>query len=71
MDIYLQELGYNTRVVVFIYDKEEYKEEIKLLKYHATKMANRYNLRIGIVTDLDLVTVMKVMHGELFLPEKY
>ena len=56
---------------MFIYDKEEYKEEIKLLKHYAAKMANRYNLRIGIVTDLDLVTVMKIVHGELFLPEKY
>ena len=51
MDIYLKELGYNTRVVVFINDKVEYKDDIKLLKQYATKMANRYNLRIGIVTD--------------------
>ena len=32
MDIYLKEMGYNTRVVAFFFDKAEYKEEIKLLK---------------------------------------
>ena len=29
-------------------------------------MANRYNLRIGIVTDLDLLTEMKEKHGEIY-----
>ena len=66
MDIYLKELGYNTRVVVFINDKVDYKDDIKLLKQYATKMANRYNLRIGIVTDLDLLTEMKEKHGEIY-----
>ena len=51
MDVYLKEFGFNTRVVAFVYDKSEYKEDIQVLREKATLMANRYNLRIGIVTD--------------------
>ena len=62
-------MGYNTRVVAFFYDKTEYKEEIKLLKKAAAKLSNRFNLRIGIVTDNNLIVQMKQKHGEFFLLE--
>ena len=52
---YVEEIGYNTRVVAFFYDKAEYKEEIRLLKQSAAKLANRFNLRVGIVTDENLI----------------
>ena len=51
MDEYLREMGHNTRVVAFYYDKSEFKSEISILKEFATHLAIRYNLRIGIVTD--------------------
>ena len=52
---YLKDMRFNTRVVAFYYDKSEYKEEIEILRNTATYLANRYNLRIGIVTDKKLV----------------
>lgn len=59
--------GFNTRVLAFFYDKNEYKEEIHLLRQAALYLSNRYNLRIGVVTDQRLVTKMKKSHADLFL----
>ena len=55
MDKYLKEIGYNTRVVAFFNDKSEYKEEIKHLNFYAKYEINRYNLRVGIVTDHKII----------------
>ena len=51
MNGYLQQMKLNTRVVALVYDQKEYKDDVKELKAAARQMANRYNLRIGIVTD--------------------
>ena len=51
----MREMGHNTRVVAFYYDKSEFKVEISTLKEFATHLAIRYNLRIGIVTDKELI----------------
>ena len=59
MDKYLQEIGYNTRVVAFFHDKAEYKEEIMHLHFYAKYEINRYNLRVGIVTDPDMIEQVK------------
>ena len=59
-------MGFHTRVIAFIYDKSEYKEDIKMLREKATMMANRYNLRIGIVTDPEIITVLKRSMQDLF-----
>lgn len=59
--------GYNTRVVAFFYDKKEYKDEIRILSDTARHLSNRFNLRVGVVTDQRLVTKMKKTHPELFL----
>ena len=67
MDNYLKEFGLNTRVVVFFYDKGEFKEEIKFLRHFATKLANRYNLRIGIVNGRDLVTSIFEKHEDFYV----
>ena len=48
---YIEAIGYNTRVVAFWYDKEEWKEEIQILKKAACHNAARMNLRVGQVTD--------------------
>ena len=63
----LEEGGFNTRVVAFFYDKDDFKPEIEMLKHTGKYLANRYNLRIGIVTDKKLITRMKKSHAELFL----
>lgn len=44
-----------TRVVAMFYDKDEYEEEINTLRKVAQRLAVRMNLRIGIVTDKDLI----------------
>ena len=67
MDGYLKEFGLNTRVVVFLYDKDEFKEETLFLKHYATKMANRHNLRMAVVKDRDLVTSMIKKYPEFNL----
>ena len=51
MDKFAAQLGHNTRVVAFFYDKKEYAEEIDRLKRLASEASDRYNLRIGLVTD--------------------
>jgi len=51
MDELSKMAGFNTRVLAFFYDKNEYKEEIHLLRQAALYLSNRYNLRIGVVTD--------------------
>ena len=66
MNVYLREFGFNTRVVAFFSDKDEYRDEIKILKFYATVLANRYNLRIGIVTDQNLVKLMKKWRPDFF-----
>ena len=60
-------MGFNTRVVAFFYDKQEYAEEIKILRDTALFLTNRYNLRIGLVNDERLVSKMKKTHADLFL----
>ena len=67
MDELVKLMGYNTRVVALFYEKSEYAEEIKILRNSALAMTNRYNLRIGVVTDQRLVTKMKKSHPDLFL----
>jgi hypothetical protein len=63
----LEEGGFNTRVVAFFYDKDDFKPEIEMLRHTGRYLANRYNLRIGMVTDKKLITRMKKSHAELFL----
>jgi hypothetical protein len=54
---------YKTRVVAFIYDKSEYKEEVKQIKKSARYLSTRDNLRIGIVDDQRLVKKFKNKYG--------
>lgn len=58
--------GMNTRAVAFFYDKKEYSTEIKYLRESARMLANRYSMRVGIVTDEKLVSKMKKAHAEFF-----
>jgi hypothetical protein len=48
-----------TRVVSFVFDKQEYKEELTNLRRDARMLATRDNLRIGLVENQRLVKKMK------------
>jgi hypothetical protein len=48
-----------THVVCFLYDKQEYKEELNNLRRDARLLATRDNLRIALVDNQRLVRKMK------------
>ena len=66
VDEWAKQLGFNTRVVAFFYDKDDYREEIAELRRVAEYLSNRSNLRIGLVTDMQLVAELKQTHKHLF-----
>ena len=66
-DKYLKEMGFNTRLVVFVYEKSDYGEELKKLRQVGAQQSSRYNFRIGLVTDKKLIEEMKRDHPEFFL----
>jgi hypothetical protein len=58
-----------TRVIAFIYDREDFNDELDTL-YNAARMsAKREELRVGIVTDKKLIKKYKANHGTLWFPE--
>ena len=46
---------YKTRVVAFIYDPDDYDEELRELKRSARKLANFKGIRIGLVTNQKMI----------------
>jgi hypothetical protein len=52
-------LKYKTRVLFLIYEKSDYDEEIKEIKMAARFLANREEVRIGLVTDPMMVKNFK------------
>lgn len=56
-------LEHKTRVVVFIYDKDDYKEEYKQLIASARYLTSRFNLRIGVVSNKSIIKKMKKEMG--------
>ena len=54
-------------MVAFYYEKDDYKDEIEMLRHTGQYMANRFNLRIALVTDKKLITRMRKAHPDLFL----
>lgn len=67
MDEYSRQIGFNTRVIGFYFDKKEYGEEIDRLAKLGITGSDRYNLRIGVVTDPKLIQRMKKSRPNLFL----
>lgn len=49
IDDHYNGLRYKTRVICFLYDKQEYREEYKNIRADARFLATRDNLRIGFV----------------------
>ena len=59
-----------TRVVCFVYDKQEYKEELATVRAEARFLATRDNLRVGIVDNPRLVKKIKAgKYGHTLFPE--
>ncbi|CDW89510.1 UNKNOWN [Stylonychia lemnae] len=63
MENHYSQLRYKTRVICFIYDKQEYREEYKNLKSDAKYLATRDNLRIGFVDNQRLIKKMKAKYS--------
>lgn len=49
----------HTRVVCLIYDRDEYRDELKALKDAARKLGYRNNLRVGVVDDPKMIKILR------------
>lgn len=58
-----------TRVIAFIYDKQDYIDELKNLRLTGRFSAKRDELRIGLVTDKKIIKKYKAKYGTLWFPE--
>lgn len=63
MENYYSTLRVKTRVICFLWDKTEYKEEFKDLKQSAKFLATRDNLRVGFVDNQKLIKKMKAKYS--------
>jgi len=66
---YYKNLGKHVRVIGFFGDKREYKNEFKLFQEAAQKLVTRDDLRIGYVTDRDLVNEYKEKYNYKWFEE--
>jgi len=57
------------RVVIFMYDKEDFKDEVGIMRRTGRFSALRKDLRIGIVTDGKAIKRFKTRFGSLYFPE--
>lgn len=64
------DLVLKTRVLVFIFDKEESETELKMIKESGKILAGRMSLRIGLVTDHKLIRKYKAMKGTSWFPDE-
>lgn len=58
-----------TRVLAFIFDEEDYPDEILELKQAGRYSAKRDDLRIGLCTDKKIIKKYKSKHGPLWFPD--
>jgi hypothetical protein len=58
-----------TRVIAFVYDKEDFVDELKNLRQTAKFSAKRDDLRVSMVTDKKLIKKYKANYGTLWFPE--
>lgn len=63
MEDHYNSLKYKTRVICFLYNKQEYKEEYKDLRNDAKFLATRDNLRIAFVDNQRLIKKMKLKYS--------
>lgn len=58
-----------TRVVVFMYDKEDFADELNTIRKAGRGSAGRIDLRLGIVTDGKVIKRFKARYGSLYFPD--
>ena len=63
------DLRLKTRVIAFIFDKDEYEQELKFIREVAKLSAQRVSLRIGLVTDARLIRKYKESYGTYWFPD--
>ena len=63
IDDHYTSLRYKTRVVCFLFDKQEYGSEYKELRDDAKFLATRDNLRIGVVDNQRVIKKIKAKYG--------
>jgi len=56
-------LKHKTRVLVFMFDKEEYDTEMKIIREAGRLQAQRISVRFGLVTDHKLIRLYKSRRG--------
>lgn len=54
---------HKTRVLVFMFDKEEYETEMKIIKEAGRLQAQRLTVRMGLVTDHKLIRLYRSRRG--------
>ena len=57
------ELRHKTRVLVFMFDKDEYQNEMKLIREAGRLLSQRVSIRLGLVTDHKLIRQYKAKKG--------
>ena len=63
------DLRLKTRVIAFIFDKDEYEQELKYIREVGKLSAQRVSLRIGLVTDPRLIRKYKESYGTYWFPD--
>ena len=58
-----------TRVIAFIFDKDEYEQELKFIREVGKLSAQRLSLRIGLVTEPRLIRKYKESYGTYWFPD--
>jgi len=62
-------LKLKTRVIAFIFDKDEHEQELKFVKEAGKILAQRVALRIGLVTDPILIRKYRSNYGTYWFPD--
>ena len=63
-------MKYKTRVLVFMFDKEEYATEMKFIRDAGRLASQRLSVRIGLVTDPKLIRIYKARKGALWFNDE-
>ena len=63
-------LRHKTRVLVFMFDKEEYQTEMKIIRDTARLASQRVSVRFGLVTDPRIIRMYKARYGNLWFNDE-
>ena len=65
-----ESLKHKTRVLVFMFDKDEYQNEMRLIRESGRVLSQRLSVRIGLVTDHKLIRHYKARRGNLWFNDE-